>query len=183
MTALSERTIHTIGEIEVLPEGLRAELIDGNIYYMAAPSVIHQQIAGSLYAAIYNHISARKGSCRAYPAPFAVYLFGIKDDTNYYEPDITVICDPGRTANGKGCDGAPDFIVEIVSPSTASRDYLLKLNRYQAAGVKEYWIVSPEREVVNVYSFASGLFDVYRFTDPIPCATLDGLTIRLADLL
>ena len=183
MTAIPKEQLLTTEKIEALPEGTRAELIDGEIYYMAAPSVQHQYLLSTIHAAIYNHIAANKGSCRVYPSPFAVYLFGMENNTNYYEPDITVVCDPGKTANGKGCDGAPDFIVEIVSPSTAGRDYLLKLNRYQTAGVKEYWIVNPDRKVVNVYVFESGLSDVYHFSDRIPCATFPGLEICLEELL
>ena len=183
MTAIPEEKLHTIEEIENLPEGTRAELIDGDIYYMAAPSVIHQRIVMQLSAAIAYHIRSHKGTCEVFPAPFAVYLFDIQDDTNYIEPDITVICDPGKTANGKGCDGAPDFIVEIVSPSTANRDYLLKLERYRAAGVKEYWIVNPDREAVNVYGFESGISGLYLFSDRIPCAAFPGLEICLKELL
>ena len=183
MTALKEEVLHTIDEIEALPEGNRAELINGDIYYMASPSVLHQELCGELFAAIHSHIKTNKGKCKVYTAPFAVYLFGIQDNTNYLEPDIVAVCDPEKTANGKGCDGAPDFVIEVVSPSTASRDYLYKLNQYQRAGVKEYWIVNPDSKSVNVYGFSDGNgTGAYSFSDAIPCLTFPGLTICMDDL-
>ena len=97
---------------------------------MGTHSWIHQEIVAAVLTTIYNHIRSNKGTCKVYPAPFAVYLFGVKDDFNYYEPDITVVCDPSRL-NNKGCDGAPDFIVEVTSPGTASHDYLLKLMKLE----------------------------------------------------
>ena len=185
MNALLNGQFHTYADIESLPEGERAELVDGEIYYMSPPSRIHQKIVLKLAQAIANFIDSNHGSCEVYPAPFAVFLFGEEDDTNYFEPDISVICDTEKLTD-KGCDGAPDFVIEVVSPSTASRDYLLKLTRYQAAGVKEYWVVNPEKKIVNVFGFASGTpnaSDVYHFNETIPCRTLEGLMICLADLM
>ena len=98
---------YTINDIYALPEGTRAELIDGQIYYMAPPSRRHQKIAGKLFAAISHYIDSKGGSCEPYIAPFAVFLN--EDDTNYVEPDISVICDTSKLTD-KGCDGAPDWI-------------------------------------------------------------------------
>ena len=182
MTAVPKEKKYTYADIEALPEGERAELIDGQIYYMASPSRIHQRISGALYASIYNHINARNGKCEAYSAPFAVWLYGREDDKNYLEPDISVVCDPSKLTD-EGCSGAPDFILEIVSPSTASKDYLYKLNRYKDAGVREYWIVNPEKQAINVFSFETGVSDLYTFSDIVESSTLDGFTVRLADLL
>lgn len=113
--ALPQEKIYTIEDIYALPEGQRAELIDGRIYNMAPPNTIHQKISWKLHQAIGNYISSRHGNCDVYAAPFAVFLN--KDDRNYVEPDISVICDKSKM-NDKGCVEAPDWIIEIVSPST-----------------------------------------------------------------
>ena len=114
-------------------------------------------------------------------APFAVFLN--QDDHNYVEPDISVICDPNRI-NEKGCNGAPDFIIEIVSPSSQRMDYLTKLFKYRTAGVREYWIVNPMKQTVQTYFFG----DVedsnqYSFDDEISVGIYDDLKICIADLL
>ena len=182
MNALKKESSFTFSDIENLPEGVRAELIDGDIFYMVSPSRIHQEIISQTLTLINNHIAARKGKCKAYPAPFAVWPFGMEDDTNYLEPDITVVCHPDRLTD-KGCNGAPDFIIEVVSPSTAGQDYLYKLNRYKDAGIREYWIVNPDSKVVNTFLFEAGTAGACQFTDTISCFTLEGLTVCFADLL
>lgn len=132
--------IYTIDDIYALTDGKRAELIDGNIYYMAPLGRKHQRIIGELYATIREYIKSNNGTCEVDIAPFAVFLNA--DDKNYVEPDISVICDSGKL-NDKGCVGAPDWIIEIVSPSSKRMDYFTKLFKYRTAGVKEYWIVDP----------------------------------------
>ena len=108
MPLLKEDT-YTIEDIYALPEGERAELIDGQIYYMAPPNTRHQRISNFLSWTITNYIHANKGQCEVFAAPFAVYL---DESTNtYVEPDISVICDPNKL-NDKGCNGAPDWIVD-----------------------------------------------------------------------
>ena len=140
--ALPQERIYTIDDIYALPDGERAELIDGQIYYMAPPSRKHQQIAGQLFRKIADYIDSNNGTCQPYIAPFAVFLN--EDDKNYVEPDISVICAPDKL-NDKGCVGAPDWIIEIVSPGSRSMDYNIKLFKYRTAGVKEYWIVDPDK--------------------------------------
>lgn len=149
MPLLKEET-YTIDDIYALPEGERAELIDGYIYYMAPPSRKHQEISGELYADIKEYIRSHGGRCKVYAAPFAVYLD--ERSNTYVEPDISVICDPDKL-DDRGCKGAPDWIIEIVSPASKKMDYLLKLLKYRFAGVKEYWIVDPEKNRVIVYNF------------------------------
>ena len=107
----------TVEDIYNLPEGQRAELIDGQIHYMAPPSRSHQRIAGKLYTSISNYIDAKAGPCEPYIAPFAVFLN--ENDKNYVEPDISVICDPNKLTD-RGCNGAPDWIIEIVSPAAGA---------------------------------------------------------------
>ena len=172
---------YTVDDIYALPDGQRAELIDGQIYDMAPPSRMHQELVGELYAAIRNYIKNNKGVCKVYPAPFAVFLN--EDDKTYVEPDISVICDPNKL-DDKGCNGAPDWIVEIVSPSSQRMDYLTKLFKYRTAGVREYWIVNPLKQTVQVYSF-EGTEDStqYSFDDEITVTIYDDFTICIADLL
>ena len=111
---------YTIDDIYALPEGERAELIDGKIYYMAPPSRTHQRISGRLYQTIANYIDSKNGQCEVLAAPFAVFLNN--DDINYLEPDISVICDLSKL-DDKGCHGAPDWVIEIVSPSSKPIDF------------------------------------------------------------
>ena len=113
---------------------------------MAPPSYLHQRLVMELSATIRDYIKSRKVSCEVLPAPFAVFLN--QDDRNYVEPDISVICDPDKL-NDKGCNGAPDFIIEIVSPSSQRMDYLTKLFKYRTAGVREYWIVNPMTQTIQ----------------------------------
>ena len=135
---LAEKYSHTTEEIYALPEGKRAELIDGQIYDMAPPGRIHQELVQQLSRTIGNYIADHKGTCKVYPAPFAVFLN--QDDKTYVEPDISVICDNGKL-DDRGCNGAPDWVIEIVSQSSQRMDYLTKLFKYRTAGVREYWII------------------------------------------
>lgn len=158
-----ERT-YTTEDIYNLPEGTRAELIDGQIYYMAPPSRRHQDISFSLSRKIADYIESKGGSCKVYPAPFAVFLN--EDDQNYVEPDISVICDHSKLTD-KGCTGAPDWIIEIVSPGSRRMDYFTKLFKYRTAGVREYWLVDPEKNRIMVYDFDREETREYTFSDSI----------------
>ena len=173
--------IHTLEDFLALPENQRAELVHGNLYLLAAPSRIHQKVSFQISRCIGNFIDANKGKCEVYPAPFDVYLFG--DDSIIYEPDISVICNPDILTD-KGCSGAPDWIIEIVSPSTSSSDYVKKTRHYQAAGVKEYWIVNPDEKNVVVYCFSnSSQFTIYAFSDPVPVSIYPGFSITISELV
>lgn len=123
-SALEQEKLYTINDIYNLPEGSRAELINGQIYYMAPPTRKHQRILGEIFAAIHEYINTHNGSCEVDIAPFAVFLD--KDDKNYVEPDISVICNPDKLTE-KGCFGAPDWIIEIVSSGSRRMDYFIKL--------------------------------------------------------
>ena len=172
---------YTIKDIYALPDGQRAELIDGQIYNMAPPGYLHQKLVMELSATIRDYIKSHGGPCEVLPAPFAVFLN--QDDHNYVEPDISVICDPDKI-NDKGCNGAPDFIIEIVSPGSQRMDYLTKLFKYRTAGVCEYWIVNPMTQAVQTYFFGDiEDFNQYSFDDEIPVGIYDDLKICIADLL
>ena len=176
---LPQERIYTVDDIYALPEGERAELIDGEIYYMAPPSRKHQAITGEVFTSINNYIKSKGGSCQPYIAPFAVFLN--EDDRNYVEPDISIICDPDKL-NDKGCVGAPDWIIEVVSPSSRRMDYTTKLYKYRTAGVREYWIVDPDKSRITVYTFDEDDMNEYSFTDDVPVNIYPELSINLSKL-
>lgn len=164
--ALTQERIYTIDDIYALPDGERAELIDGNIYYMAPPSTKHQRITGKLFNIISNHISSKGGECEPFITPFSVFLN--ENDKTYVEPDISVICDKNKLTD-KGCKGAPDWIIEIVSPSSKRMDYMTKLFKYRSASVREYWIVDPDKNRIMVYYFEieEGSMEEYTLADKV----------------
>lgn len=176
LDALRKEEIFTINDIYALPDGERAELIDGKIYYMAPPSWTHQRISSYLHNQIYNHIKSNNEQCEVLAAPFAVFLNN--DDINYLEPDISVICDLSKL-DEKGCHGAPDWIIEIVSPSSKARDYMTKLFKYRTVGVREYWIVDPEKQRVMVYGFENDTVEQYDFGEDIPVGIYERFSIKL----
>ena len=176
MDALKKEKKYTIYDIYALPDGERAELIDGKIYYMAPPSRTHQQILFSLSRKIADFIDSKKGNCEVNIAPFAVFLN--KDDTNYVEPDISVICDSSKL-DDKGCHGAPDWVIEIVSSGNKPMDYFTKLFKYRTANVREYWIVDPAKERVIVYGFENETMEEYTFVEDIPAGIFEGFSIRV----
>ena len=141
---------YTVADIEALPEGERAELIDGEMFMMATPTLTHQDLLMQMSVDIGLYIREHRGKCKVLPAPFAVYIKN--DERNYVEPDISVICNPDRL-DEKGCHGAPDWAVEILSPSSRYMDRVRKLALYEAAGIREYWIVDPQQKSVTVYNF------------------------------
>lgn len=181
MRQAAQQPIYTEEDYNNLPEDVRAELINGEIYYQAAPSRIHQEILSFLHVEISNYIRSKKGPCRVYPAPFAVKLQ--KDRETIVEPDISVICDPNKLTD-RGCTGAPDWIIEIVSPSNSSHDYIRKLNLYAGAGVREYWIVNPTQESIYVYHLEETQFETtaYSFQDQVDVRIYDDLRIDFSDL-
>ena len=179
-TALAHEKSYTIDDIYSLPEGSRAELIDGQIYYMAPPTRKHQRIAGELFAAIREYINTNNGSCEVDIAPFAVFL-NEDDVKNYVEPDISVICDLNKLTD-KGCFGAPDWIIEIVSSSSRWMDYFTKLFKYRNAGVREYWIVDPDRNRITVYDFESEDTRDYTFSDAVKANIYENLFINFSDI-
>lgn len=180
--ALQNPAIYTENDYYSLPEDIRAELIDGQFYNMAAPSRMHQELLNYLNTEINIYIRSKKGSCHVYPAPFAVKLFPDNTET-IVEPDISVICDPNKLTD-KGCTGAPDWIIEIVSPSNPEHDYIDKLSLYKRAGVREYWIADPLTEKIIVYYLEQTCFTIntYTFQDNIKVRIYDDLWICLKAL-
>ena len=177
--ALAQNRIFTMEDIYNLPEGERAELIDGQIYMMAPPSRRHQEIIGSLYRKIADYIDMKRGACKVYLAPFAVFLNN--NNVNYVEPDISIICDKNKL-DDKGCNGAPDWIIEIVSPSSKRMDYYIKLFKYRTAGVREYWIVDPIREMILVYDFENDDYEQYSFSEIVKVRIYDDFKINFTTI-
>lgn len=140
--------IYTIEDYENLPESVHAELIGGQMYYRSTPNRMHQEVLSFLLCTIADYIDSNGNPSEVYPGPFAVKLFIDRDDT--VEPDISVICDPEKLTD-RGCTGAPDWIIEIISPGNPEYDYVRKLNLYLDAGVREYWIVDPRDRKILVY--------------------------------
>lgn len=169
--ALPQKKIYTIDDIYALPNGTRAELIDGEIYMMAPPGRRHQDISMSLSTSINRYIKDQNGNCKVYAAPFAVFLNA--DDKTYVEPDISVICDMDKL-DDRGCNGAPDWIIEIVSSGSKRMDYFIKLFKYRTAGVKEYWIVDPGKKQVMAYEFDKDDVNTYSFSDEVPVGIYGG---------
>ena len=164
-----------------LPEGTRAELIDGQLYAMAPPSRLHQELSFSIARKIADYIDSHNGDCKVYPAPFAVNLNA--DDETYVEPDISVICDKSKLTD-KGCNGAPDLIIEIVSPSSRKMDYSTKNTLYSNAGVREYWIVDPVKERTTTYRYEEdAALTIIPFSQPISVGIYDDLIINISELM
>ncbi len=152
MSLPAEEIRYTFADVLRWPENERVELIDGEVIMMAPPARVHQEISVELTRQLANFLEGKQ--CRVYSAPFAVRLFEQNNDTpedvdTMVEPDISVICDKSKL-DKHGCKGAPDMVIEILSPSSRRHDRLVKLNLYQSAGVREYWIVNPEDKTVQV---------------------------------
>lgn len=164
---------YTLDDYYALPDERRVELIDGVFYDMSAPAVIHQKILGELFILFRECMDAHGGECEVYLSPCDVRLDC--DNKTMVQPDLLVICGP-YDLDAKRFEGAPDLALEIISPSTRSKDMLLKLYKYQNAGVKEYWIVDPDRETVMVYDFRDDNFypEKYDFDSVIPIHISDG---------
>ena len=159
----------------------RVELIDGKLIFNEAPSVAHQQVIGNLYFRLRNYIEENHGSCKVFTAPIDTWL-DIPDEHNVLEPDLCVVCDPEKIGE-KHLNGAPDFVLEVVSPSTKKRDYREKMTKYMAAGTREYWVADPERHSVVVYLGDDPMPRIYPDNSEIPVDIYEGkLVIKSADL-
>lgn len=176
---------YTLADVLTWDEQERAELIDGALVMMAPPSRIHQKISAELGRQLGNYLEGKK--CEVYAAPFAVRLFEKAGDRpedvdTLVEPDLSVICDPGKL-DDMGCKGAPDLIIEILSPSTQRHDRLTKYNLYQRAGVREYWIVDPAARSIQSFVLEDGHYTAAGFGSPgdvLKVNALEGCFIELS---
>ena len=170
----------TLEQYEALPEDLRVEVFDGVVYDMASPSQEHQTISMELSTVLNTYIRGKKGSCRVFHAPFDVKLS--EQPLTIVQPDLMIVCDKDKLY-GKRCNGAPDFIIEIVSPGNPADDYIRKLYYYKNAGVREYWIVDPRRKNVTINFFEGNMLNVqYSFDSVIKVNIYDDLYINFSDI-
>ena len=163
-------------------DGKRWELIDGVAYAMAhAPSRTHQSISVAIASQLYNFLNGKR--CKVFTAPFDVRLNVDSKDDIVVQPDILVVCNESKL-NDSECVGAPDFIVEVLSPSTAQHDRLRKFRLYQNSGVREYWIVDPDSKTVAAHIIYYGVYRIsmYGSDDLAPVHVLEGCTINLSDV-
>ena len=160
---------------------IRYELIDGVIHMLATPARVHQGISGEIHVQLYNFLRGKP--CKVYYAPFTVRLSVGKGADTVLEPDLVVICDISKM-DDRGCIGAPDMVIEILSPSTAKKDTTIKFKKYLQAGVKEYWVVSPDDKTVIVHILKDGEYctRAYNDDDTIPVHVLDGCKVYLPDV-
>lgn len=176
---------YTLSDALAWDESERAELIEGVPVLMAPPSRLHQEIVTELTRQLANYLEGKK--CRVYPAPFAVRLFEKDGDRpedvdTLVEPDLSVVCDPGKL-DDIGCKGAPDLVIEVLSPSTQRHDRLTKYNLYERSGVLEYWIVDPESKTVQVCVLEEGRYrptEVYAAQDVAKVNVLEGCFVELS---
>ncbi len=161
----TQTTLLTLNEYESLSDDVRAEVFDGQIYYMASPSQDHQTLLLELSGILNSYVKKKGGNCRVFPAPFDVKL--ADNPLIIVQPDIMIVCDKNKL-DGKRCNGAPDFVIEIVSPGNSSDDYIRKLYYYKNYGVREYWIVDPIRKTISVNYFEKDLISVpYTFNSNV----------------
>ncbi|MCD8022932.1 MAG: Uma2 family endonuclease [Lachnospiraceae bacterium] len=163
---------YTLKDYYALPDGHRAELIDGELYDMVAPGLAHQTAAALLFQQLNEFIDAQGGSCLPFVSPVDVQLDC--DDHTMVEPDVIVVCNLHK-AIGRCIYGAPDLVMEILSPSTAKRDQTIKLEKYRNAGVREYWMIDLKQKKVIVYDFEhKSLPIIYGMSEPIPVQIYHG---------
>lgn len=163
---------YTLEDYYEIPDERRVELIDGVIYDMAAPTFTHQLLNGKIYNRLDTFVSKKKGKCVPAMSPIDVQLDC--DDKTMVQPDVIVICDRNKIIN-RCLYGAPDFVVEVLSPSSAKRDTAIKLRKYKEAGVREYWMIDPDKKKVIVYDWTkSEIPMVYGFDSKVPVCIFDG---------
>jgi len=163
---------YTIEDYLALPDEQRVELIDGVIYDMGAPTIPHQLIAGFIYAQLLDYILKHKGPCMPFIAPTDVQLDC--DGRTMVQPDVLIVCDRNKI-NRKRVFGAPDFTIEVLSPSTRNKDILIKSGKYQRAGVREFWLIDPDAETILVFDFEQNVsMKLYTFNDKVPVGIYDG---------
>lgn len=163
---------YTLEDYLALPEERRVEMIDGVFYDMAAPTTVHQAIGGFMHKQLLDFVMEQGGACMPFMSPVDVQLDC--DEKTVVQPDVLIVCDRAKFRNGR-VFGAPDFLAEVLSPSTRKKDMSLKLYKYMNAGVREYWIIDPDKKAVIVYDLEhEAIPAVYGFDTEIPVLVWDG---------
>jgi Uma2 family endonuclease len=162
---------YTIRDYDALPEDARVELIDGRFYDLAEAHSGHQAVAGYIYSLFLQYVLKNGGACMPF-LPVDVVLDN--DDRTVVCPDVLIICDRNKLKKGR-LFGAPDFVLEVLSPSTRKKDMHLKLHKYSNAGVREYWMIDPKKQQIIVYDLEHAAFPViYSGDDVVPVGIWDG---------
>ena len=185
MAPLPQEQTYSYADLLSWEDDTRYELYDGRPVALAAPSDVHQRISMALSAQLYNYLRGKQ--CQAYAAPFDVRIFEEQGDSpdnvdTVLQPDLMVVCDHSKV-DRHGVHGAPDLVIEILSPATARYDRLVKFNLYQRAGVREYWIVDPATRTVSVHTLEDGAYHaatVYSSDLSVPVGFLDNCNIDLS---
>jgi Uma2 family endonuclease len=173
---------YTIEDYKALPNDVRSELIDGNLFYMEAPIPLHQSIVSEINYQFLNYIKKHKKTCRTYVGPIDVQLN--QDEYTVVQPDVVLLCKL-ELLHEKFIYGAPDFVLEVISPSTRKNDYTTKLTKYQTAGVREYWILAPYQKKLIVYFFESeeSFVTIHGLDHPVQVHIFDGdMVMDLSDI-
>lgn len=181
MNAVRAEVYYTYQDYLTWPDNPRYELIDGIPYMMSGPSPEHQEVLGELHAKF--HALLKGKPCKVFISPLDVRLNENRFDDTVVQPDLFVVCDQNKITK-RGCEGAPDLIIEILSPSSGRMDNLIKFKRYKRAEVREYWIVNPETRIVQAYILSGDTYiaSLYDSTEKIPVHVLPGCEIDLSDV-
>ena len=182
MEALNKDKRYTYADYEKWDNFPRCELIDGIIYMMASPTEAHQWVSDEILVQLKNFLRGK--TCRAYSAPFDVRLNWDTSDDVVVQPDVLVVCDRSKVEDGKNCKGAPDFVVEVLSPSTSNHDVTTKLGKYLHAKVPEYWVVNTESRMVVAHRLVDDHYitTIYNAEAQVPVTALEGCTINLQEV-
>ena len=185
-TALKLDRKYTYADLLNWPEDERWELIDGVLYAMAAPNLKHQRVLGNLHRKFHEHLEDK--TCEIFVAPCDVRLLADKNngsddksDNTVVQPDLLVVCDPDKLADGKAVKGAPDLVIEILSPSNASHDMVKKFQKYRNANVPEIWFIDPDTGTTQVFLLENGKYsvDFYSAEDVVPVGILPGFELDM----
>ena len=175
LPAYNEKKLYTLEDYLALPDDQRVELIDGVFYDMAAPTTIHQAVGGFIYKKFLDHVLEHKGPCYPFISPVDVQLDC--DDKTVVQPDVLIVCDRDKYRNGR-VFGAPDLVIEVLSPSTRKKDMQLKLQKYGNAGVREYWLIDTDRKQIIQYDLEHLAIPViHTFDDEVPVLIWDSACI------
>ena len=181
MEELVNNLRYTYNDYEKWEDGVRYELIDGFPYMMSSPSMNHQRLIGRLFVQFWMFLQGK--SCEVFLSPFDVRLNADEGDNIVVQPDLVIVCDRSKL-NGKCCVGAPDMLIEVLSPSSSKLDKHIKLQKYQKYGVREYWIVDPDSNTIQAFTLANGLYIIKSYSDEdiAPVGILDGCEINLKEV-
>ena len=181
MNETIEKRQYTYADYAAWDDENRWELIEGLPYMMSAPSPVHQRVSGELFAKLHGFLVGKP--CRVYYSPFDVRLNYDTDDDTVVQPDLLVVCDHSKIDN-KGCNGAPDLVVEILSPSSQRIDRWHKFHAYQKAGVREFWIVDPENRTVQAHLLQDKQYSIamYGGEDKVPVTVLPGCVLSIDEI-